>query len=517
MSAIKYPVGIQTFSKIREGGYLYVDKTASMFRLVNSTDYVFLSRPRRFGKSLLVSTIDAYFSGRKELFRGLEIEKLEDTWTAYPVLRLDLSGENYTDCRKMIETIGNVLEIWEEQYGGNPDKSISWRFETVIRNAYLATGHGAVILIDEYDKPMLDTLHDEVLHGQLRDELRAFYSVLKKCDQYIRFAMLTGVTRFSKVSVFSGLNNLKDISMLPRYETICGISENEFRGTFGPSVREFAANTGLTEEEVWTGFRKRYDGYRFSERGERIYNPFSVLNAFDDSRFGSYWFATGTSSFLIKLLSRQPFRIGSLEGARRREGDLSDITDMERDVVPLMYQAGYLTIKEYDSEAGEYILGFPNREVSEGFWSSLANYFFHKSDAAAVFNIKTFVEEIKSGDAEKFLIRLRSLFSDTNSEYERDKEIHFQNMMAIVFKLLGFEVSTEVHSARGRCDLIMKTDCFIYIMEFKVDASAESALRQIKERGYAESYAADVREKILVGVNFSTAARTIDDWRIERI
>ncbi len=378
---ITYPVGIQTFSEIIEENYIYVDKTALVYDLVERSKYVFLSRPRRFGKSLLMSTLEAYFRGRKELFRGLAIEKLEDDWLEYPVFRFDLSGENYVDTERLIGNIGSHLRYLEQRYGLSSEGSIGTRFSELIRQAYEKYGRRVVVLIDEYDKPLLDCLHDDELHKKIKAELRGFYSVLKQSDEYIRFAMLTGVTKFGKVSVFSGLNNLKDISMLPRYNSLCGISESEFHDYFGDSIRNFAEEHDLTAQQTWDKFRLLYDGYRFASKGENIYNPFSVLNAFDSEEFGSYWYESGSPSYLIKLIERYHFRLSNLEGERRTSSQLSDISDVSRDIVPLLYQSGYLTIKGYENLSGrdlggEYILGFPNREVTESFWTSLSNHFF---------------------------------------------------------------------------------------------------------------------------------------------
>ncbi len=519
----RYPVGIQTFEKIIDKGYLYVDKTSLIYDLVNGAEYVFLSRPRRFGKSLLMSTLEAYFKGRKEFFQGLAIEKLEEEWLEYPVFRFDLSGQNFNNVQRVKLRILNCLNYVEQAYGlKSTNHDISERFSELIRQAYEKYGRRVVVLIDEYDKPLLDCLHDDELHEKIKAELRGFYSVLKQSDEYIRFAMLTGVTKFGKVSVFSGLNNLKDISMWPEYNALCGISETEFHSYFAESIRAFAEKRNLTQEWTWDEFKVLYDGYRFASEGENIYNPFSVLNAFDAKRFGAYWYESGSPSYLIKLIERYQFRLSNLEGERRTSKQLSDISDVSRDIVPLLYQSGYLTIKGYDdpsgrSLGGEYILGFPNREVTESFWESLSNHFFRGYGEPSTFNSRSFLEDVRHGRVEAFMERLRSLFADTNSEPEADKEIHFQNMMAIACKMLGLDVHTEIHSSRGRCDMQIATSGYVYIFEFKVDGSAEEALRQIGEKGYAERYGSDPRTVYLIGANFSTETRTLTDWRIETL
>lgn len=520
---IEYPVGIQTFSEIIEEKYLYVDKTALIYRLVKGGKYLFLSRPRRFGKSLLMSTLEAYFKGRKELFRGLAIEKLEEDWTEYPVFRFDLSGENFNDVKRLHSRINRCLSDIEDEYSIHDDReSPADRFYSLIRQAYKKYERPVVVLIDEYDKPLLDCLHDDPLHTAIKDELRGFYSVLKMSDEYIRFAMLTGVTKFGKVSIFSGLNNLKDISMWPEYNALCGISETEFRQYFADSIQNFAARHKASEERTWADFKTLYDGYRFASEGENIYNPFSVLSAFDSNRTGFYWYASGSPSYLIRLIKSHRFLLSNLEGERRSEEELSDISDISHDIVPLLYQSGYLTIKgveNYTDEPGEeeYILGFPNREVNRCFWRSLSNNFFRGYGEQSTFHMHSFLDDINHGRVEDFMLRLKSLFADTNSEHEPDKEIHFQNMMAIACKMMGLSVRTEIHAHRGRCDMQIETPVYIYIFEFKINGSAEEALRQIRDRGYADRFAADQRTVYLIGANFSTQTRTLTDWHVDQL
>ena len=511
-----YPVGIQTFEKIISGKYLYVDKTALIYDLVRDNDYVFLSRPRRFGKSLLMSTLEEYFKGRRDLFEGLAISELESDWIEYPVFRFDLSGENFNSTDRLIAHIQDFLDQIEIKYGITSEGGIALRFKQLIRKTYAKFGRKVVILIDEYDKPMLDSLHDDLLHEQLKEELRGFYSVLKLSDEYIKFAMLTGVTKFGRVSVFSGLNNLTDISMHPDYNGLCGITETEFHRYFAESVEWFASVNGMTEESVWQEFKREYDGYRFSDTGEYVYNPFSVLSAFKARRLNHYWFTTGSSSYLIKLVKRHNFVLSNLEGERRKDSALSDISDISRDFVPLLYQAGYLTIKDYDPVTREYTLGFPNREVYEGFWDSLANYFFRDTGGRSTFDLRSFENDLKQGCPEDFMKRLEALFADTESVHEPHKEIHFQNMMAIAAKMLGLSVRTEIHSSLGRCDMEIETSGYIYLFEFKVDRPAEDAMKQIHDKGYAHRYAADHRTVFLIGVSFSTRKRNIDTYILEK-
>lgn len=511
---IKYPAGIQTFPEIIEDGYLYVDKTASVYDLVHSDKYVFLSRPRRFGKSLLMSTIEAYFRGRRELFKGLAIDKLEKEWKSYPVFHFDLSGTSYQDTEELIEVIGEYLTEWEDEYGLVSSGRISIRFSRLLNHVFKTTGKKSVILIDEYDKPLLDTIDNNDLHDRNRKELSGFYSVIKKRDACIKFGMITGITKFGKVNIFSGLNNLLDISLLPEYNNICGITESEFRQVFQESVTEFAERWEMSENETWEKFKTKYDGYLFACEGENIYNPYSVLLAFRTFKMSDYWFTSGSSSHLISILKQSRMPLIELEGAKRCEGDLADIADLKSDIVPLLFQAGYLTIKKYEQADQVYTLGFPNEEVSRAFWQSLARNYFNLNYNDIQFKISQFVKEVNEGQTEEFLIRLKALIADTHPGAERKKEIHFQNVMTIIFKMLGFSARTEVVSSAGRCDLQIFTPTYVYIFEFKLDGTPEEALRQIFDRGYHRPFAVDKRTLILIGAVFSSKTNTLADWII---
>ncbi len=516
---IKYPLGIQTFEAIRTGGYLYIDKTEYVYRLVRDNRYVFLSRPRRFGKSLLLSTLEAYFLGRKELFEGLAIERLESEWETYPMLRLDLSMESYDEPDKLEHRLSSILREWEIEYSITPlaDASPATRFERIIATVAETTGRKVVVLVDEYDKPILHNLHDAKRQEDTREKLQGFYSVIKGMDRHIRFAMLSGVSKFAHLSIFSGLNNLTDISLDLPYNNICGITEAEMEMYFGPSVEAFAKENNITTSETRRLFKKQYDGYHFAVGGDDIYNPYSVLSAFFKQKLSDYWFGTATPWFLVQLVRRNDFELSEFEGTLASESSLRDITDVSSDIVPYLFQAGYLTIKGWDSEAGEIKLGFPNEEVSRGFWDFFIKAYFPKSAGKGIYSLNSIIKDINSGDAEQLMVRLKSLISSTTSETESDKEIHFQNVMAIIGKMLGFRVSTEVHSAIGRCDMLLETSDYIYIFEFKVDGSAEEALNQIKSKGYAAPYAVDPRTKILIGVDFSTVTRSIASWSIDRL
>lgn len=518
MAHTRYPIGIQTFSDIITGNYVYVDKTELVYDLTQRYRYVFLSRPRRFGKSLLMSTLESYFKGEKELFKGLAIDRLEKDWHTHPVFRFDFSPANYVDTSRLIDMINWSLGNIEKEYSlFTTDRNITLRFKELIKLAFEKYGQKVVILIDEYDKPMLDCLHDSELNQKLKAELRSFYSAIKASDQYLRFVMLTGITKFGKISVFSGLNNLKDISLMPRYNGICGITETEFHRDFKEPLAEFATEHGITETEAWEKFRLKYDGYHFASRGEGIYNPFSVINAFDENELKNFWYATGSPSYLIRLIEQNHYKLDSIDGQLRKEDQLSDITDTRNDFLPLLYQSGYLTIKGYYPDSQEYLLGFPNQEVESSFWNSLSYKFLWSSYSHSAFDLRKCLIDVNEGRPEEFMQSMKSLFADTSSEYEKDKEIHFQNMMAIAAKMMGLTVRTEIHSAKGRCDMQILTSGFVYIFEFKIDGTPEEALQQIKDKGYAVPFTADERTVFVIGANFSTDTRTLDGWIIEKI
>ena len=513
MSPRLYPIGIQNFEKIRKEGYLYIDKTALIHQMVTTGNYYFLSRPRRFGKSLLVSTVEAYFQGKKELFEGLAMASLEKEWLEYPIFHMDLNAEKYSDGASLESILRRHLNFWEDQWGKDErDETISDRFVRVIRRAYERTGRKVVILVDEYDKPLLQTLHDEALQEEMRSILKPFYGVLKTMDGCIRFALLTGVTKFGKVSVFSDLNNLEDISMDERYVTICGMTEAEIKGQLMEDVQNLATNQGLTVEAALRELRERYDGYHFEENTIGIYNPFSLLNTFAKRKFGDYWFETGTPTYLVELLKRTKYDLYDMAHTETSADVLNSIDATSYNPIPVIYQSGYLTIKAYDSRFGYYTLGFPNREVEEGFVKYLLPFYANVNAAKSAFEIGRFVQSVERGDVDAFLKRLQSFFADTSYELARDLELHYQNVLFIVFRLVGLYTQVEYHTNRGRIDLVLKTDRYIYIMEFKLDGTAEEALRQIEEKGYADPFAHDGREVIKVGVNFSSAVRNIERW-----
>lgn len=512
----RYPIGIQTFETVRKEGYCYVDKTALVHQLVQNGKYYFLSRPRRFGKSLLISTLEAYFQGKKELFDGLALEHLEQEWTEYPVLHLDLNARNYVDTESLPAILNQHLEAWEALYGNEKkDRAPEERFAYLIEKISRSTGKGVVVLVDEYDKPLLQALGNEPLLTAYRQQLKAFYGVLKSKDAYLRFALLTGVTKFSKVSVFSDLNNLQDISMSPRFATLCGITEQELYDVFEEDIRLLGEHNGMSEEETRKALKDSYDGYHFTANCPDLYNPFSLLNAFSSKELGSYWFETGTPTFLIQLLKQGHYNLYNLYHEQVSKDMLGDIDNVGGNPLPMLYQSGYLTLKGYDREFGTYTLGFPNREVAEGFNRHLLLGYAKVPSGNPTFQIQNFVLEVRRGDTDAFLQRLQSFFADTPYELARDLELHYQNVLFIVFKLLGFYVQVEYHTSRGRIDLVLKTADYIYVMEFKLEGTAEEALQQIEDKHYALPFATDQRRVYKVGVNFSKDKRNIEKWLVK--
>ncbi|MBQ9178287.1 MAG: ATP-binding protein [Prevotella sp.] len=509
-----YPIGIQNFEEVRSGNYVYVDKTAMIYKLATEGKYYFLSRPRRFGKSLLLSTFESYFSGRKELFEGLAISSMEHEWTEYPILHMDLNSEKYDGPESLFNILNFYLKQWESEYGTKDyENTLSSRFTGIIRRAYERTGKQVVILIDEYDKPLLQSIGNDVLQDDYRSTLKAFYGVLKSCDRYIRFAFLTGVTKFGKVSVFSDLNNLKDISMLPVYSSICGITSDELRSVFSESISSLACNNDLSEDECYRQLQEYYDGYHFCPGSPDIYNPFSLLNTLDNGLFGDYWFETGTPSFLVEQLKKTDYLLDNMTHEELSADTLNSIDIMDSNPLPLLYQSGYLTIKDYDKRFKTYRLDFPNREVREGFVKYLIPYYTPPQPKSS-FSINSFISSVERGDAYGFMRLVESLFSRGDYQIMGDKEVYFQNVMSLLFMLMGLYVDVERHTTDGRLDMLVQTDGYIYIFELKIDQSADIALRQIEEKGYAKPFEHDGRKIYKIGINFSTEKRTIDDWKI---
>ena len=513
-NSTKYPVDIQDFEKIRREDYVYVDKTALIWQLINSGCYYFLSRPRRFGKSLLLSTIAAWFQGKKELFEGLAITDLAgECPEEHPVLYLDLSNQTCTDVQVFDMVLNNQLNIWEEQYGKREDESLpSLRFGGIIQRAYNKIQKKVVILIDEYDKPLLDALDNEKLRETCHIVLHDVYSTLKKYDRYIEFAMLTGVTRFSKLSIFSGLNNLDDISMNAAYATICGITAGDLETYFVSGLEELARKNDLSMEEVRARLQRQYDGYMFARGSERVYNPFSLLKALRTGEFNDYWFATGTPTFLVEMLARENFDLENLPNRPVREGQLDALDSLSSNPLPILYQSGYLTIDHCDDLG--YYLRFPNEEVERAFLYELLPRYAGRNDSDTL--LSSMIRAIRAGEPETFMRQLEALLADIPYEH-KPVEVYFRNLFFIIFRLVGFYCEVEHPVAGGRSDVVIKTGKYIYVLELKVDQSAEAALQQIEEKGYAVPYASDPCKLFKLGVNFSTKTKQVDGWRIAEV
>jgi len=532
----KLPIGIQSFKDLREKNFLYVDKTAYLSRLVNNSKVYFLSRPRRFGKSLFLSTLAAYFLGQKELFKDLYIEQAEEeqavreqrsAWLEYPVLYLDFNTGQYELSGALDETLSYFLDTEEPRYNlQKSGLSHAKRFTSLIKAAYQQTGKQVVILVDEYDKPLLQTMGvNEELNEHYRNTLKAFYSVIKTCDQYIRFAFLTGVTKFSKISIFSDLNNLRDISMEKQYAGICGLSQTELEETFQQDIQVLADEQDLTYQEALAALKQWYDGYLFHPAGEGMYNPFSVLSALAKKEISSYWFGTGTPTFLVNFLKEAHYYIPDLDGnVELNQTGLETYRAVAQDALPILFQAGYLTIKKYIKDLRLYQLGFPNDEVRYGFLENLLPAYSGLTLSQTGVWIGRFIQDIRKGNVDEFMERLKSIISgiayDNFTEQNlKLREQNYQTAVYLVFALMGQFVQTEVHCATGRADCVLKTADTVYIFEFKLsgNGSAEEALNQIKTQEYAAPYKGRGQKIVLIGAGFDEEKRTIRDWKTEAL
>ena len=514
---MKLPIGIQDFEKIRTSGYLYIDKTEHVYRLVSEGSYYFLSRPRRFGKSLLLSTIKALFLGKRELFKGLAIDQKEDwDWAVHPVLHLDLNTNKYDKAEVLEQKLDESLNEWEALYDcARSDLPFGMRFEKVIKAAYEKTGQRVVILVDEYDKPLLQAIGNRELQDEYRGTLKGFYGALKSMDGCIRFAMLTGVTKFGKVSVFSDLNNLEDISLDYAYHDVCGITEQELLSYFPTQIDALAERGKLTREECIEKLRKMYDGYHFCEDAPGMYNPFSVLNTLDRKKFASYWFETGTPTYLVTLLRRHHYNLEEMPKAEIATDVLNLIDSSSTNPIPVIYQSGYLTIKGYKEEFDKYILGFPNEEVKRGFVKFLAPTYLSNSEKGTAFDVERFTEDVRGGMPEQFCKRLQSLLASAPYDTQMTWEGNYRNVMWVVFTMMGFYSQAEYKTSDGRIDLLIETADYRYVMEFKLDGSAEQALQQIKDKNYLLPFTLDSKKTYMIGMNFSNDTRTIEKYIIE--
>ena len=511
------PVGIQSFEVLRDDGYLYVDKTEMIYNLVSTSIPYFLSRPRRFGKSLLLSTMKAYFEGRKDLFEGLAISEIETKWEQYPVLYLDLNSEKYDNVDCLEDILSRNLDLFEEIYGKSEGtKTLSGRFEGVIRNAYEKTGKRVVVLVDEYDKPLLNAILNEELTKSYRTILKAFYGVLKSSGQYLRFTFLTGVTKFAQVSVFSDLNHLVDISHKIDYSTLCGISKNEIIKFFTPELKIFAQKQEMEFEEVIERLKQQYDGYHFANNAEGMFNPFSLLNALKFSDFDNYWFQTGTPTYLVSLLKKSDFDIRLLiDGIILDPSDFTEYRAEPDNPIPMIYQSGYLTIKEYRKERNLYTLGLPNNEVRYGFIKFLLPFYSTVQGKETAFHINNFIDDLEAGQTEAFMQRLKVFFAKIPYELNNENEKHYQAIFYVIFTLMGQYIDAEVRSADGRADAVVKTKDCIYVFEFKLNGTAEDAIKQIDEKDYLLPYTLDGRKLVKIGAEFCKEKRNLSRFIIE--
>lgn len=528
---MKYPIGIQSFEKLREEGYVYVDKTDLIYSLTHEGCVYFLGRPRRFGKSLLISTLKSYYLGRKDLFEGLTMEKLEKDWKTYPVFHLDFGIGTYTNANALDQVLDSYLSDWEKQYKIERTNitDFSLRFKKIIEEAHRQSGLRAVVLVDEYDKPLLDVMdlkntinHEgcEISYEEYnRNLLRAFFSTFKVADEHLQFVLLTGVTKFSQVSVFSDFNQPSDISMSPKYEALCGITDEEINQYFSPSISEMADINGCSVEEIRNLLRKRFDGYHFSKRMKGVYNPFSLLNTFQKLDMQDYWFRTGTPSYLIRLLNHFHEGLDEMTGKYYTPSQFIDYrADVEKPL-PMMFQSGYLTIKEYKHGNDAFLLDFPNDEVKRGFVTLLTNNYLKPKENVDTWMSKA-VDNLEDGELESFHEQLTAFLASIpynmrRKDTEREKERYFHYTFYLLLRLLStFMVYTEKVQSQGRVDCIIETPKFVYIFEFKLDGTADEALQQIIDKGYECEYATDERKIYKIGCCFSSETGTIGDWKV---
>ena len=527
------PIGGQDFSDLRRNGFIYVDKTHFVADLVSASKYYFLSRPRRFGKSLFLSTLKAYFEGKKECFEGLFLEKWEEAqaaqegreaWQQYPVLYLDLNAKNYESRENLENVLDRHLSIWENKYGVKEKRvDLEDRFQSLLRYIYETTHQQVIVLVDEYDKPLLLTLEEglEDLNNEYRRILKGFFAVLKSGDPYLRFVFLTGVSRFSKISLFSDLNHLNDISLNRDYSSVCGITEEELKSNFQPEIEALSESEQLTYGETLEKLKQTYDGYLFIDGGVHVYNPFSLLNVFSDRMFFDYWFQSGTPTFLVQYLKKAHFYLPDLEN--NVEIDLSSLNNFKVDVgspIPILYQAGYLTLKSYNRRSGLYSLGYPNNEVKYGLIRNLLPSYSNLDETKVQRFVWQFYEKVCSGDVESFMQVISDLlanipYSSDSKDDVRWREQNYQIAVALIFQFMGMYTQTEVYSAKGRADCVVYTEHIIYIFEFKLwsAGTAEEALAQIQEQEYYKPLRLQGKKLVLIGTSFDEEKRNIKEWK----
>ena len=526
---MKYPIGMQSFERIREGGFVYIDKTAMLYDLVSTGSIYFLSRPRRFGKSLLISTLENYFLGRKELFQGLAIDSLEKEWAEYPVFHLDFNGKNFTSPLELKQTIETFIAKSEEKYGKDPlATTYGDRLSYVFGQAHEKTGRRVVVLVDEYDMPLLEVMNtgipSPVVEGDIktledynRNILKGFYSVFKLADKHLRFVLLTGVTKFSQVSVFSGFNQPDDISYDGRYDALCGITKDELLTVFKEQIKDLGKANGMNDEETIAELKRKYDGYHFSENMLDVFNPFSLLNCLQKGRFKDYWFSTGTPTYLMRLLSDNNENVNELVGKYYPAPEFVDYKATRQRPLPMLYQSGYLTIKGYNRRRNTYLLDFPNEEVRSGMTSALAGDYFGSESRTSTW-LDDVSDSLEAGDLEKFKLQLTAFLANISYRFQRKQdamecERHFQYTFYLIMCLLGrYNTYIEKETSQGRIDCILECPEYVYIFEFKLNSTAEVALKQIEEKNYALPYAADARKIYKVGISFSSETGTVNDF-----
>ena len=527
---MKYPIGIQSFDQLINGGYVYVDKTDLVYSLVTEGKIYFLGRPRRFGKSLLVSTLEHYFLGHKDLFKGLKIDSLEKDWLEYPVFHIDFNGNNFLEAGTLERKLEGYMATWERLYGSDSAwTDLGDRFAAVLKRAHERTGRRCVVLVDEYDKPLLDVLdtgvkveangQEYLLEDWNRQVLRSFYSVFKAADADLQFVLLTGVTKFSQVSVFSGFNQPADISMVPDFDTLCGITQEELEHYFAEPIAELAQRYRRTLPDMMELLKRRYDGYHFSSRLVDVYNPFSLLNVFRYKEMQDYWFSTGTPTYLLRLLNRAREGLNQLTGRYYQRREFIDYKATAEKPLPMIYQSGYLTIKDYNWDRDMFLLDYPNNEVKDGFLTMVAADYLNPEKSIGS-SIQDMTDMLKAGDLESFHKILTSFLASIpytmrRKENERERERYFHYTFYLILRLMSlYTVYTEKEQSEGRVDCIIETDNYVYIFEFKLDGTAAEALKQIEEKGYARPYEADKRKLYKVGVNFSSETGTVDGWQV---
>ncbi|MDD5891452.1 MAG: AAA family ATPase [Bacteroidales bacterium] len=512
----RLPVGIQTFEKIVDEDYLYIDKTECIYKMLRHSNYIFLSRPRRFGKSLLVSTLQSYFEGKRELFKGLYIHDVEKEWTEYPVLKFSMASAKHTDAAQLNSFLGTMLEREEQRWGIDSHRQYAnERLMDLILTAHKMTGRKVVVLIDEYDAPLLDVSNNGVLLDEMRQIMRNFYSPLKDCDPYLQFVFITGITKFSQLSVFSELNNLKNISLLPEFATICGISEEEVLNQMSDYLDDYAEANGITRGEAMSELKHQYDGYHFTWPSPDMYNPFSLLNSLQDKMLKSYWFESGTPTFLIEKLREFHFVPSMFKPTMKMASAFDAPMESLKSVTPLLYQSGYITIKGYDKVSRLYTLDVPNREIRIGLMESLLPNYVQVDPYNGLTSVGQMYLALYNDNLEEMLRILQEYLLTIPQCDNTNYEGHYQQLLYVIFSLLGRYVDVEVRTSDGRVDMVMNSGKALYLFELKLNKSAEAAMSQINLKDYPSRFALSGLPIVKVGINFDSVRHTIDDWVIE--